>query len=136
MGSRGGTVGCGTALQAGRSRVRFPMVSLEFFIDIILPVALWPLGGLHSLEQKCIPGIFPGEEGKDGRCVRLTTLSLLFGDRLEIWKLQTPGKLRAYPGLYRDYSTHVVSMEVTNYEKYFDFLHIFRSIQNCALLAL
>jgi hypothetical protein len=23
-------------------RVRFPMVSLEFFIDIILPAALWP----------------------------------------------------------------------------------------------
>ena len=32
----------GAALQAGRSRVRFPMASLEFFIDIILPVALWP----------------------------------------------------------------------------------------------
>jgi hypothetical protein len=30
--SEGGAVGCGTALQAGRSRVRFPMVSLEFFI--------------------------------------------------------------------------------------------------------
>jgi len=29
--------GCGTALQTGRSRVRFPMVSLEFFIDVILP---------------------------------------------------------------------------------------------------
>jgi hypothetical protein len=27
-------------LQAGRSRVQFPMVSLEFFIDIILPTAL------------------------------------------------------------------------------------------------
>jgi hypothetical protein len=27
-------------LQAGRSRVRFPMVSLEFFIDIIFPAAL------------------------------------------------------------------------------------------------
>jgi len=31
-----------TTLQTGRSRVRFPMVSLEFFSDIILPVAPWP----------------------------------------------------------------------------------------------
>ena len=34
----------GTALQVGRSRVRFPVVSLEFFIDIILPASLWPWG--------------------------------------------------------------------------------------------
>jgi hypothetical protein len=32
----GGTVGWGTALQTGRLRDRFPKVSLEFFIDIIL----------------------------------------------------------------------------------------------------
>jgi len=42
IGARGSAVGCGTALQVGRSWVRFPMVSLEFFIDIILPAALWP----------------------------------------------------------------------------------------------
>ena len=39
-GTRGSAVGRGTALQAERSRVRFLMVSLEFFIDIILPAAL------------------------------------------------------------------------------------------------
>ena len=41
-GARGGLVGSGTALQPGRSRVRFPMVSLKFFVDIIFPAALWP----------------------------------------------------------------------------------------------
>ena len=41
-----GARGWGTALQAGRSRVWFPMVSLEFFIDMILPIALWPRGRL------------------------------------------------------------------------------------------
>ena len=45
-GARGGAVGWGTALQVGRSRFRFPMVSLDFFIDIILPATLWPWGRL------------------------------------------------------------------------------------------
>jgi len=31
---------------AGRLRVRFPMVPLELFIDIIVPAALWPWGWL------------------------------------------------------------------------------------------
>ena len=43
-GARGGAVGTGTELQAGKMWVPFPMVSLEFFIDIILPFALWPWG--------------------------------------------------------------------------------------------
>ena len=46
MGARGSAAGWGTALQVGRSRVRFPMVSLEFFINIILPAALWSWGWL------------------------------------------------------------------------------------------
>jgi len=39
-------VGWGTAVQSGRSRVRFSMVSLEFFIAVILPAALCPWGRL------------------------------------------------------------------------------------------
>ena len=34
----------GVGGHAVASRVRFLMVSLEFFIDIILPAALWPWG--------------------------------------------------------------------------------------------
>jgi len=30
----------GTALQGGKSRIRFSMVSLEFFIDVIFPATL------------------------------------------------------------------------------------------------
>ena len=46
----------GIALLAGSSRVRFPMVSLGFFIDLTLPTALWPWSQL-SLYQKWVPGI-------------------------------------------------------------------------------
>ena len=47
------------------------MVSLEFFMDINFPIALWHWGRV-SLWQKWVPGAFTG--GKSGRCVRLTTL--------------------------------------------------------------
>jgi hypothetical protein len=43
LGAHCGAVGLGTALQTGRLQVRFPMVSLEFLIDIP-PAALWPWG--------------------------------------------------------------------------------------------
>jgi len=50
IGARGDAVGRGIALQTRRSRVRFPTVSLEFFIDIILPAALWP--GVDSVSNR------------------------------------------------------------------------------------
>jgi hypothetical protein len=53
-GVRGDTGGWRNALQVGRSRVRFPMVSLEFFIDINLPAALWPWGWLSLT---CFPWV-------------------------------------------------------------------------------
>jgi hypothetical protein len=39
-----GAISCGTALQARRTHVQFPMVSPRFFIDVILPTALWLWG--------------------------------------------------------------------------------------------
>jgi hypothetical protein len=40
--SRGSVVGSATTIQSRRSRVRFPMRSLDFSIDLIFPAAPWP----------------------------------------------------------------------------------------------
>jgi hypothetical protein len=77
-------------LQTGRSRVRSRMVSLEFFIDIILSVFSASNGNEY---QEYFLG------GKGGRCVGLTTLPPSSADCLEIWEPPPPGTLKACPGL-------------------------------------
>jgi len=63
--------GYGTTLQTGRSRVRFPMVSLEFFSDMILRSHYGP--GVDSASNRNEYQVyFLG--GKGDWCIRLTTL--------------------------------------------------------------
>jgi len=94
--SRGGAVCWGTKIEAGRPRVRFPTVLLEFFIDTILPAALWPRCR-PNFQQKSVPGILPG--GKGSWCVELTNLRHCGGHCLEMWKPQPLGTLRVCPVL-------------------------------------
>jgi hypothetical protein len=70
IGARDSVIGWGNMLRAERSQFWFPMSSLDFSIDLILPAALWPCGQL-SLYQKWVPGILLWVNG--GRCLRLTT---------------------------------------------------------------
>jgi len=78
------------------------MVSMEIFVDLILPSALVPWGDSAS-NRNWYQGYFLG--GKDGRDVGLTTLSLLHADCLKIWEQQPPGVPWACPVPYGDYFT-------------------------------
>jgi hypothetical protein len=90
--ARDGAVGWGTALQVGRSQVRFTIGSLAFYIDVTLAAALWPWGRF-SLWQKWVPETSPA--GKGGRCVRLTTLPHSCGDcRTYYWNTLLGGSIQ------------------------------------------
>jgi hypothetical protein len=83
-----------TMLQAERTGVRFPMVSLEFINDKILLGV--PGVGLAS-NINGYQEYFLVRNG--GPVCRLTTLPPSCADCLEIWEPQRPGTLRAYQGL-------------------------------------
>jgi len=72
------------------------MVSLELFIDIILPAALWLWGRLSLLTEMSTSGIFWGVKAADA------TLPPSYADCLEIWQPHPPGSSRACRGQYKD----------------------------------
>jgi hypothetical protein len=89
-GARGGAVGLGSALQTWMPRVWFPIVSLEFFIDIILPAHYDPGVDSASNRNEYQEYLL---EGKGSQRVGPTTLP-----PFEIWERQSPGNLRAWRG--------------------------------------
>ena len=66
----------------------FTMVSLEFFIHIILRGPTMALGSSQPLTEMSTRNISWG--GKGGRCLGLTTLPPSCADCLEIWEPQPP----------------------------------------------
>jgi len=88
---RGGTVGWGTALQAGSLRVQFPIMSLTSFRPYCGP-------GVQSASNRNeYQEYFLG--GKGGWWEMLTILPPSYADCLEIWESQPPGTLSACPDL-------------------------------------
>jgi hypothetical protein len=101
--ARGSVVGWGTMLQAGRSRVRIPMRSLDFSIDLILPVALWTLGSTQPLTEMSTRNL-PGGKGWPARGA--DNLTAIYEPI--IWKMWEPRRLTtlgAFTARYRDLFT-------------------------------
>jgi hypothetical protein len=64
--ARGSVVGWGTMLQAGRSRIRFPIRSLGFSFGRIIPAALWLWGSTPPLTEVSTRNL-PGGGGGGGK---------------------------------------------------------------------
>jgi len=124
-------VGWGNALQTGVRRVRFPIGSLKFFIDLILPAALWSWGRLSLLTEISTRNIF---WSKGCRYPGMTTLPPSYADSLEIlgasasWGpkvLSRPVPLPSSGFATYSYRTHVLLTHSSVYSRRFWFDGIF-----------
>jgi hypothetical protein len=100
VGARGGIVGLGTLLHAGRSRVIFPMRSLDFSIDLILPAALMALGSIQPLTEMSTRNL-PGGKGRPARGAENLTATCQ-PTVLKVWEPRSLITLWAFMACYRD----------------------------------
>jgi hypothetical protein len=97
--ARGSVVGRGAMLQAGRSRVRFPMRPLDFFFDSFNPFSrttdLMPTQPLTEMSTRNLLGV------KGYRCVGPTTSPLSQMIFYKIWEPRRLTTIWAFTDCYR-----------------------------------
>jgi len=109
----------GTALQVGRSRVRFPMGSLGF--SLVYPSGCnMTLGSTQSVTDVNTMDISCGGSNS-GRCLGSHNLATFICPTSNFREPQPPGTLRAYASLYRDlpFTGACMNLMVTPFSRFF-----------------
>jgi len=97
--------------EPGRSRVRFPMMSLEFFIDIILPAVIWPWGDSASNGNEYQQYFLGGAKASGAYCrqpYHLHVPIVLKSGNLNL--LETFGSVQACNGIALSFYLYLVSI--------------------------
>jgi hypothetical protein len=117
-------VGRGTALQAEKSWVWFPMVSLEFFLHLVHPATLCPWGSTQPLTEMTSTNIYWLDKG--ARCIELTSLQLLVPIVRKYWLPVQACDFIALPLPYSSIASYVCHIEgqIGTFARVCTFYHI------------